>query len=139
MGDSLREIVGHAIEITRRVDDGSRDLALGAKESSQAADDVANSIGTMAAGAESQSDVTEQVVASVDRITSDIMSTTKAVGEVINASSVAKERASLGADRIDEAGQRMTEITRVIEDAVSVIDEVGQHSERVEQIVDIVR
>ncbi len=139
MTEELATIVGTAGEISRRVQDGSDRLAQASSESTQAASDVASAIGSVAEGAVTQAAVTAQVAESVAGIRDAVASASDAVASVSDISSKAKENAGVGRTQLDDATEAMDRITSSFGQVADTVDALGERSEKVEEIVDLIR
>jgi methyl-accepting chemotaxis protein len=136
---SLRDVVGSAAAVTRQVDDGSEVLAQSSEESARAATEVATSINSVADGTSTQAEIAEGLAAAVSRIIDEIKAATDAFAAVAAVTTDAEEKATDGADRITQAATAMSRITASFADAAKTVAELGEHSERVEEIVDLIR
>jgi methyl-accepting chemotaxis protein len=135
----LRVVVGDATNVTRQVGAGSATLAQSSQESAQAAADVADSIGSVADGATNQSAIAESLAAAVAQIGDEIRATTEIYRDVVAASEDAETKAGDGAERLSQAIGAMEKVTSVFAAAATTVAELGEHSERVEEIVDLIR
>lgn len=139
MTENLREIIGFASEISRSVQDNSDSLAESSDEASQAATDVADAIGSVAEGAVSQSAITEEVARAVAQIVEEVQNSTDTVDQVSAASQEAEEKAGAGRLQIDEATEAMERITASFGQVAGTVAELGERSEKIEEIVDLIR
>jgi methyl-accepting chemotaxis protein len=135
----LREVVTGAADVTRQVGDGSEMLAASSEESARAAAEVATSINSVADGATDQAMIAERVAAAVRDIVSELEATTRAFEDVSEASNDADGRANDGVSKVEQAIGAMNRITGVFADASEAVTQLGAYSERVEDIVELIR
>ena len=139
MTAELGKVVGTAAEISRRVQDGSDRLAQSSAESTQAANEVAGAIGSVADGAVSQAAVTDRVATDVGQIQTAVVEATGAVESVSTISEQAEQRAGEGKAQLDQATGAMERITSSFEDVSDTVATLADRSEKIEQIVDLIR
>ena len=139
MTDGLRKIVGFASDIAGKVQDGSDALAGSSDESTRAADEVARAISSVADGAVSQAAVTDRVANHVTEIAGAVAAAIEAVGDLGRVSQDAETTAASGRARLDEAIAAMERITRSFGEVASTVLELGDRSEKVDEIVDLIR
>jgi methyl-accepting chemotaxis protein len=139
MTENLTSVIGRAAEISRDVQDISDSLAQASDESSQAASDVAGAIGSVADGAVSQAAVTNQVATAVKGIEAALETATATVEVLSAASHGAEEKADNGRHQLDEAIAAMDRITSSFGAVAGTVAELGDRSEKVEEIVDLIR
>jgi methyl-accepting chemotaxis protein len=135
----LREVVRGASSITEQVDDGSEILAASSDESARAAAEVATSINSVADGATDQAIIAEGLAKAVREIVSELEATTVAFEDVSAASQDADVRAADGVDKVEQAVGAMNRITGVFSEASDTVTQLGAYSEKVEDIVDLIR
>ncbi len=136
---NLRDVVSSAAGVTRQVDDGSEVLAASSEESARAASEVATSINSVADGATDQAVIAEGLASAVARIKAELEATNEAFSEVTSASADAEQKATDGGEKVEQAIVAMDRITNVFAEAADTVTELGNHSERVEEIVDLIR
>jgi methyl-accepting chemotaxis protein len=139
MTEGLRSVIGLAADISRRVQDGSDALAEASDESNQASSDVAGAISSVADGAVSQAAIADRVATYVEDIGQTVASTAATVHEVLGVSQQAEGTAESGRTRLNEAVQAMERITSSFGDVAGTVLELGSRSEKVEEIVDLIR
>jgi len=139
MTAGLRSIIGLAADISRRVQDGSDTLAEASDESTRAADEVANAISSVADGSVSQAAVTDRVAKHVAEIECAVVAAVEAVADVSTVSQHAESTASSGKTRLDEAIAAMERITISFGDVADTVLQLGERSEKVDEIVDLIR
>lgn len=137
--DSLRSIVAGTVEASHQVRTGSEILASSSDESARAATQVASSIATIAEGAESQVQITDDVSETVTQIVKEVESAGEGIKGVSAASEAATSAAHEGQAQIDGANTAMAEIKRSFDRVADTVNGLGAHSERVEEIVDLIR
>jgi methyl-accepting chemotaxis protein len=139
MARSLTTVVGTAAESSRRVQEGSNRLATASRESTQAASDVADAIGSVADGAVSQAAITERVSEHVSEIEQAVAAAVESVGAVSEITEQADDRASAGRDQLEHATAAMDRITSSFTAVAGTVAELGDRSEKVDEIVDLIR
>ena len=139
MTEGLRSVIGLAADISRRVQDGSDALAQASDESKQASTDVANAISSVADGAVSQAAVTDRVANHVEEIGQTVAAAVQVVSEVLDTSQGAESTAESGKTQLNEAIDAMERITSSFGEVADTVLELGNRSEKVEEIVDLIR
>jgi methyl-accepting chemotaxis protein len=139
MTAGLRSIIGLAADISRKVQDGSDTLAEASDESTRAADEVANAISSVADGSVSQAAVTDRVARHVAEIEFAVAAAVAAVADVSTVSQHAEDTASSGKTRLDEAIAAMERITTSFGDVAETVLQLGERSEKVDEIVELIR
>jgi methyl-accepting chemotaxis protein len=136
---SLRDVVSGATEVTKQVDDGSEVLAASSEESAKAAAEVATSINSVADGATDQAMIAESLASAVRDIIAELETTTRAFEDVTAASADADGRAGDGVEKVEQAIAAMNRITGVFAEASDTVTQLGEYSEKVDDIVDLIR
>lgn len=139
MISNLREVVGRATTVTRQVSDGSEVLAQSSEESARSATEVATSIGGVAESATTQAQITEELSQAVRRIADEVTATSSAVQGTSEASGEARDKAAVGQSQIDQATEAMDQITASFGQVADTVADLDAHSEKVEEIVDLIR
>jgi methyl-accepting chemotaxis protein len=139
MVQGLRELVTQANEVTGRVHEGSQTLAQASGDAARAAGEVAGSISSVAEGTGAQARASEDVSDAVNTIVSEVDTTTTSVTAVSDAADEATNRALAGRAQIDEAISSMQGITASIGRASSTVTELGNASDKVVEIVELIR
>ena len=139
MIERLRAVVSGAAEVTRQVDEGSEMLAASSEESAKAASEVAVSINSVAEGATDQAVIAEGLGSAVAEIVTELEATTRAFEAVSAASSDAQGKAYDGVEKVGQAIAAMNRITGVFSDASETVTQLGEYSEKVEDIVELIR
>ncbi|MDJ0954443.1 MAG: methyl-accepting chemotaxis protein [Acidimicrobiia bacterium] len=139
MTRSLRGLVRDTSSIADEVDAGSDGLASASDEGARAAAEVATSITDVATAASSNAEISREVADAVSAITSELEAAMPAIAAVAEASHEAERRTSEGEDRVTQAVATMDSITQSIGRISDRITAMGEHSQKVEQIVDVIR
>ncbi len=139
MISKLNEVMNRATQVSKQVQDGSSVLAASAEESARAASDVASSIGGVADNASTQAQTVGSVASAVGQIVEDLAATAEAVTAATDSAREATTAADAGQAQIDQANKSMKAITASFGQVSETVNELGVHSEKVEEIVDIIR
>ena len=139
MTRSLRDLVKSVSAIANEVDAGSEGLASASDEGARAAAGVATSITDVATAASSNADTSREVDNAVRTITEELASALPAISAVSEASRKAELRTAEGEQRVAEAVSTMDTIADSITRISDRVLEMGAHSQKVEQIVDVIR
>jgi methyl-accepting chemotaxis protein len=139
MTKALRSVVREANQIAAEVDAGSGGLAGASDEGARAAAEVATSITDVAAAASANAATSREVADAVLTITQELEEAMPAIAAVAAASREAEERTAEGEARVGEAVQSMDTITASISRISDRVTAMGEHSQKVEQIVDVIR
>ncbi len=139
MTKALRSLVRDTSTIAGEVDAGSDGLASASDEGARAAAEVATSITDVATAASSNAEISREVADAVAAITDELEAAIPAIAAVSEASHEAEDRTSEGEDRVAQAVETMDAITQSIARISDRITAMGEHSQKVEQIVDVIR
>lgn len=139
MTKSLRALVRSANSIAGEVDAGSDGLASASDEGARAAAEVATSITDVATAASGNAETSREVADAVRTITEELEAAMPAIAAVAEASAKAEERTSEGEERVNQAVVTMDSITQSIGRISDRVMAMGEHSQKVEQIVDVIR
>ena len=139
MTKALRSLVRGANTIAGEVDAGSDGLASASDEGARAAAEVATSITDVATAASSNAGISREVADAVATITTELEDAIPAIAAVADASRQAEERTAQGESRVSQAVATMDSITASIERISQRVTAMGEHSQKVEQIVDVIR
>lgn len=138
MMEGFRTVIAEASTTSTQVQAGSTNLASASSEAANAAIEVANSINSVADGATNQAQITDQLTEAVRQIVSEIEATSLAVGNATKASTEALDRAREGGTQISSASQAMDSMTATFSGVADIVDELGSHSEKVQDIVELI-
>jgi methyl-accepting chemotaxis protein len=136
---SLREVIVTATDIGNRVQDVSDSLAGSAMESTQAATEVANATSSVAEGAVTQATSAEAVERSVESIETAVADAGAAVAEVSRVAQETEDHATAGQSQLGHVIEVMDGITASFGDVTEKVTELDSRSEKVEEIVDLIR
>jgi methyl-accepting chemotaxis protein len=100
---------------------------------------VANAISSVADGAVSQAAVTDRVANHVEEIGQTVAAAVQVVSEVLDTSQGAESTAESGKTQLNEAIDAMERITSSFGEVADTVLELGNRSEKVEEIVDLIR
>ncbi len=139
MTKALRDLVRGASSIAGEVDAGSDGLASASDEGARAAAEVATSITDVATAASSNAETSREVADAVRTITEELEAAIPAIAAVAEASHQAEERTAEGEERVVQAVATMDTITQSIGRISDRVTAMGEHSQKVEQIVDVIR
>lgn len=139
MTENLRTVIGRSSEISRNVQEGSDALAQASDESARASSDVATAITSVADGAVSQASISDQVSRAVEEIDGALATATNAIANVSAMTENAENDAADGRVHLDQATTAMERITTSFGDVAETVSTLGSHSEKVEEIVDLIR
>lgn len=136
---SLRSLVVDANKIASEVDAGSDGLAAASDEGARAATEVATSITDVANSASTNVDTSREVADAVSTIGRELEEAVPAIAAVVEASQEAEARTADGEQKVQQAVAKMDSITESIGRISERIIAMGEHSQKVEQIVDVIR
>jgi methyl-accepting chemotaxis protein len=139
MTKALRSLVRDASQIASEVEAGSGGLAGASDEGARAAAEVATSITDVAAAASANAGMSREVADAVTTITRELEEAIPAIAAVSDASHQAEERTTDGEARVADAVASMDAITASIARISDRVTAMGEHSQKVEQIVDVIR
>ncbi|WP_407309484.1 methyl-accepting chemotaxis protein [Desulfosporosinus sp. SB140] len=138
MTKHLRELVERVSLSSNRVASTSNELSIGAEQSAQASNQISLAITEAFHGTEKQLGVVEHSRNVVSTIIEGINKMLSYSQEVVKTSEKAAESALKGSNAIDQTIEQMNNIEKIVAASAEVIQELGDESKEISQIVDMI-
>jgi methyl-accepting chemotaxis protein len=136
---NLRTIVSRVNASAEHVSLSSEELKLSAEQSATAAGIVAQTVTDVASGALTQLTAIEKTVAISEDMAAAIIHIAASAAEVSNNSSETANVATTGGKSVTEAVSQMATISNAVKQSAAVVDRLGQSSQEIGDIVDVIR
>lgn len=145
LGHSLASMTSSLSDMVRRIQDlagavagSSGSVAEASNESTQVAFEVAQSITTVANGANQQAHILEGLIGSVSAIVEEIAETAESARQATEASQVARGEAESGSRLVDGVSETMAAITEAFDDVAGSVERLHRQFAQVEEIVELI-
>ncbi|MDR3541608.1 MAG: HAMP domain-containing methyl-accepting chemotaxis protein [Desulfosporosinus sp.] len=139
MLDSLREVIGEVLIQSENIAATSQELSAAAEEATAASGQVSDTIAQLAAGATDQAISVGETVRVIEQLSASAQQVAANAEIVSQSSSKAAQAAELGALQADNAVQKIEEIRLVSAQTAEVIFQLGDQSNQIGQIVDVIK
>jgi methyl-accepting chemotaxis protein len=138
MRSQLRTVLTQVNESAEQVAAASEELTASAEQSSQAVHQVAVSINGVAEGAGTQLESVNKVTASIESMADGIEGAAENSNQAAENAKKASEKARAGSDSVGKAVNQMHNITKTVSSSASVVNQLGERSKEIGQIVDTI-
>lgn len=138
MSKQLRELVQRVSLSSEQVASTSNELSIGAEQSAQASNQITLAITDVFHGTEKQLAVVEKSREVVSNIMDGINKMLSYSQEVVSTSEKATEAALQGSNAIDQTIEQMNTIEKIVGASAEVIQELGDESKEISQIVEMI-
>ncbi|WP_425457667.1 methyl-accepting chemotaxis protein [Bacillus massilioanorexius] len=138
MKQKLRHLIGSVSLSAEQLAASSEELTANADQSSQAAEQIANSITSVAFGADHQMKSVEQAVEVADRISNDIENLTANASVIVDKTLHTAERTRSGKDIVSKVITQMATIEQSVTTSSKLVGSLGERSKEIGQIVDTI-
>ncbi len=135
---NLRELIHQVSVNSQQVSAASEELNASAEQTSAATEHIALSIEQVATGAEQQVQSVAQTSEGINEMSRSIQHIAENAHDVYTTATVASEKASLGNKTTQTAVTQMSSIHRSIDDLGKVIKSLGEQSNRIGEIVQVI-
>jgi methyl-accepting chemotaxis protein len=139
MVNSLRTVIRRVSEASQALAASSEELSASAEETTAATEQVANTIGELSGGATKQSEEVESTSTVVNQMSASIQQVAANTNLVSLASIKVSEIANLGSKESINAVNKIERVKEVSNKTADVVKSLGQESERIGQIVDVIK
>ncbi|ADG05012.1 methyl-accepting chemotaxis protein [Kyrpidia tusciae] len=143
--DSFNQMAGNLKSLLRQIADAaesvasaSEEMSAGTEQSSQAVAEVSQASQELAAGAGLQSRKVQDTMASTEEFSAAIQQIASTAQQVAAAAQVTSRRAEDGDQAMRRAGAEMDKITTSSREISGMINELGNRSQAIGQIVDLI-
>jgi len=124
LGFSLQELIGQVIDVSKSV--------------AAASNEISSSTEEMAAGAQEQSSQTSEVASAIQEMTSTIVESTRNSNNAASSAKSAGKLANEGGKIVNETVEGMKKIAHVVKDASVTVEQLGQNSNKIGEIVQVI-
>ncbi|AFQ42686.1 methyl-accepting chemotaxis protein [Desulfosporosinus meridiei] len=138
MTNNLRELVEKVSQSSGLVASTSQELTSGAEQSAQASNQIATSISEVSAGTETQLNVVNNTTKIVNQMLVGINQILDSSKVVADTSERAAQSALDGMKAIDKTMDQMSNIERTVNTSAQVINNLGERSKEISQIIDAI-
>ena len=138
MRSSLRNLIVKITDSAACLTDSSEKLTLGISQSAEAANQVAVSITNVAGESENQVKAIGNVTEEMEGITERLDELNNKTNVIVNSMNTASDHALKGTKAIEETIGQMQNIEQVVDTSFAVIENLGQSSKEIGQIVDTI-
>lgn len=138
MTGHLRTLVTQVAKSSEQVAAASEELTASSEQSAQAAGQVAETITNVATGATHQVDAVEEAVSIVQEMTTGINHIASNAHKVSDKSSETARAAAAGSEAVLQAASQMQTIKNSVTQSAQVVEKLGQRSQQVGEIVDVI-
>jgi methyl-accepting chemotaxis protein len=138
MAASLRGLVKQVAGAAEHVASSAQQLTASAEQSAQAVNQIASAIAEVALGAENQVRATGETRTVVDRLSVNIGQVANSSDNAAGVSGKTAAATEQGGKAIESAISQMSSIERTVVDSAKVVENLGQRSQEIGQIVDTI-
>lgn len=139
MVKNLREIISKVASVSQRVAASSEELSASSEETTAATEQVANTIQQLASGANSQAEEVEGTSTIINQMSAGIQQISANTQSVSQASINVSDIAGQGSKEAENAVSKIERIKDVTAETAEVVKLLGQESEQIGQIVDVIK
>lgn len=138
MRNSLRKIIMHTASVAESVAASAEELTAAATEVGRASEEVAHTIQDVARGATVQMQLSNESTSIISEMNSCIVDTVEAACDVADVSAKSEQSADDGIKQVDHAVSLMNRIQDDVSNTGKMIDNLGQKSRQIGQIVEVI-
>ena len=138
MHEHLRSVIKRMAKTAGDVANASEELTANASQSADVSVSVAETVGTMAAGMDSQLNDIDVAKQNVDMVYGDINVMADKAKHVAEATAMATAAASKGQSLMEDAITKMNNIEQSVTNSSAVVASLGENSQQIGQIVDAI-
>jgi len=138
MIDSLKKIVITIIGTSERVSSSSQQLSSGAQQMNATAQEVSSTVQQIAKGTETQAQKVEETSKVMEQMSASVNQVAQSSQSAASASVQASQSAQKGGEAAKEADTKMTKIYEAITQSATVIRKLGERSEQIGEIVNVI-
>ncbi|MDD3012132.1 MAG: HAMP domain-containing methyl-accepting chemotaxis protein [Candidatus Gastranaerophilales bacterium] len=137
--DNLGNLIKQVINSTEEISSGSKEVNTMVKQTTQGSEQVSRTITQMATGSKEQTNHVNNGLADITEINKTIINIFDAAGSTVELSQSTKTNACKGRDQATEAIAKINQIKSTSMEISETINELGQLSTKIEQIVDLIK
>ncbi|MFK2825125.1 methyl-accepting chemotaxis protein [Bacillus sp. B190/17] len=138
MINNLREMIRQISLTSEQMAASSEELTASAEQTTQATNQIATSIQKVSIGAENQGHGAMESSRAMQDITIHIQQVAETAATVSEAATETSKEASLGNESLQQVTKQMNHISMSVEEAANVIKRLGEHSQQIGRITEII-
>jgi methyl-accepting chemotaxis protein len=138
MTGNLRSLINKILGVTEKVATSAEELAANTQQSVQAANQVAAAVVQTAEDTDKQLQTVDKTVALVERIAAGAQQGAAKTSHAVELSRQAVTVAAEGNAAVDNSSRQMNSIQVTVDDLAGVVAELGEHSEKIGEIVETI-
>ncbi|MDQ7092492.1 methyl-accepting chemotaxis protein [Desulfosporosinus sp. PR] len=138
MAENLIQLVQHVSVSAAHVAASSQELSAGAEQSAQASNQVSVAIMEVSKGADKQLNAMNETSAIVEQMSAGIQQMVENAKVVVHSSEKTAHSAAEGSSAIDKTIQQMLTIDQTVTGSAEVVENLGERSKEIGQIVDTI-
>ncbi|WP_407400808.1 methyl-accepting chemotaxis protein [Anaerovibrio sp.] len=138
MQDQLRNTIKKIADTASKVANASEELTANASQSADASVNVAETVGEVANGTDSQLMDIDSAKHNVDAVYNDINNMAKKAEQVAEATTSTAEAAEKGESLMEDAVAKMNNIEQSVTQSAAVVAQLGEKSQQIGEIVDAI-
>jgi methyl-accepting chemotaxis protein len=135
---SLKNIITNIEASVQELSNSSQDLTATGEELAASADEVGNSVQHIASGAEEQSAQVEEAASTMENLTAEISHLSQNTDQMTAQSKNVLDNIMNGNQSLVDSEQSFKEVSKNTELTVEVIDSLGQSSEKIGEIINLI-
>jgi methyl-accepting chemotaxis protein len=138
MSDSLTGLLRRNQQLSEQLAASSEELTAISVESSKAMEHIAAASQSISAGTDVQKRATREMSTAMNEMTIGVQRIAENSAEVADSAAIAMENAGIGVRQLQDAVGQMGTIQASVINSGDVIEQLGRHSERIENIVSVI-
>jgi methyl-accepting chemotaxis protein len=138
LGESMRQIMQEQAETANQLTTASEMMSSVSRETTETAQETANTVSQLARGSEEQVHSIMQAQVTVGEIVEEMSRVAERSQEANKFSSQAQETVQKGVVAVQRATEKMQQIKRTVDASASAVRELGEHSNQIGLIVDVI-
>jgi len=135
---SMREILKDQVEMANQLTTASEMMSGVSKETTETAQETANTVAQLARGAEEQVNTIVLAQGTVNEIVQEINLVAERSQEASQFSAQAQETVEKGVMAVQRANMKMQQIKSTVDESARAVRELGEHSNQIGLIVDVI-
>lgn len=139
MVESLHNIIEQVNSSAHRLASSSQELSASSEEMASTTEEVSETINQLAGGSNNQASEAGSASTAICNISKNIDNVASTMEQVARSSDKALESAKDGLGKSDKAITKINEVKKVITENANVINMLGYESEKISQIVDVIK
>lgn len=138
MADALNTLLLRNQEISEQVAAASEQLSALAVESTSVTQQIANSVGSISDGADTQQKVSEENAQAMNEVAAAINRIAETTSDVSESATSITQGARLGEAKLQETFRQMSSVQEAVHHSSELASQLNQHSNEIESIVSVI-